>query len=178
MRKVIRRLDNLIPKGSPFYPSVTRSASNWVSLATSNSSMFERRRALAQWLIANGIWTPGPEASIQPRTPKGGRWTRGCFNSPEVFERADITIERIRSGELDPFDSANRMVDFLREHNKAVSTIFTARSSLIGFLRYSRLGLDPEDIRLAVKKFRRVRVLASKLPTRDQVRGLLLVAPL
>ncbi len=140
--------------------------------------MFERRRALAQWLIANTIWTPGPEASIQPRTPKGGRWTRGCFNSPEVFEQADRTVERIRSGELDPFDSANRMTDFLREHNKAISTISTARSSLIGFLRYSRLGLDPEDIRLAVKKLRRVRVLASKLPTRDQVRGLLLVAPL
>ncbi len=150
---------------------LVRSASGWVDLAVSSSSKFERKRALAYWLMANKMWMPGPRVQCK-------RGVKSYFDSPAMLSEADRTVERIRRGELDPFDSANRTIDFLREQNKASSTIVGARCCLLRFLRYSRLGLDPEDLAVSVKRPRRVHVLASKLPTREQVRGLLLVSSL
>ena len=151
--------------------NVVRNASTFVSLGMSESNRSERRRALAHWLIANGFWKP------LPRQDKRGPWGVS-FVSDSLFPEADKIIEKIQHGEVDPFESANRMIDFLKEQNKSTSTIIGMRSNLLLFLRYSRLGLDPSDLTLAVKKPHRVPVLASRLPTRDQVRGLLIVSPL
>jgi integrase len=149
----------------------SRNASAFVALANSEQSKFERKRALAQWLVSNEYNVPSLER------PEGSR--RGAaFDYEKVFELADIAVNQIRSGKLDAFDSANRMVSFLTEHNKSASTIINARTSLLKFLRYSRLGLDADDLHETVKSVHRTWRQPTKLPSRELVKELLLTAPL
>lgn len=170
MRYFPHRRDGLRQLSTPI-SNEGRNAAAWVELAASESSKFEKRRVLAYWLLANKLWT-GP-----PPNRKG--YILPSFKTPLILENADKAIERIRRGLMDPVDTANKTIEFLKENNLSSSTIIGARNHLLLFLRYSRLGLDPEDLRVAVKRIRRRSiVLAAKLPTRDQIRSIFLAAPL
>src|SRR5436309_9414260 len=150
--------------------NIDRNSETWAGLSSNPMSKFARRRVLAYWAMANGLWKPPPE-----KTPKA-RWNYVSYDG--LFGEVDKTVERIRSGSIDPFDSVNRMIDFLLEQGKSNNTIFNARGRILHFLRYSRLGLEPEDIKLGVRYIPNVRRFASKIPTREQIRGMLLASPL
>src|SRR5437867_957208 len=119
--------------------------------------------------MANGLWKP-PDKSFKER------WNHVSYDG--LFGEVDKTVDRIRSGSADPFDSVNRMIDSLLDQGKSNNTIFNLRGKILNFLRYSRLGIDPEDIRLGVRYIPNVRRFASKIPTREQIRGMFLASPL
>ncbi len=147
-----------------------RTASNWISLANSEGSRNQRRHALKAWLIANDVW----EAR--------DRWTIGQSQWPGLWKRffatVDRTVLKIRSGKLDACESVNRLIDYMNRQNRSSSSTIAYRSFVIKFLRYSRLGIDWEDAQEVIRRVRRVYVIASKFPSRDQIRAMLLASPL
>ncbi len=148
-----------------------RTALNWINLANAEGSRFNRRHVLRWWLAANGFWNAPLPDKWGPKEGKNRFWS-------DLLATADDVVGRVRSGQVDAYDSVNRLIDHLRLNHKASSTILAARGQILKFFRYYRLGLNPDDVEESIKKIRRFRVLATKLPSREQVRGLMLVSPL
>jgi hypothetical protein len=117
-----------------------------VNLAIAEGSKFNRRHVLGYWLVANGLWKTAPPDKWAPKETKAWFWKK-------QVSLVDQAIGRIRSGELDPCDSVNRMIDHLRANRKSSSTILGARGLVLRFFRYCRLNLDPDGPRFGSETF-------------------------
>ena len=147
-----------------------RGAAKWIALANYEGTRVNRRHALRWWLVSNGLWT-----SLNPRlVPPASRPEYWQKLIPEV----DATVSKIRSGRLDPYGSVNKLIDYMKKRNKSISCTVTYRGTILKFLRYCQVGVTDEGGRDYVKRVRRIHLLNTKLPTADQIRGILLAAPL
>ena len=151
-----------------------RRASTFVSLAASQNFGRMKIRDLAYWLAANKFLDSpqyGPERGHNGRLLKK-------YGDGRILRESDRAIQAMRDGDLDPVDSANRTVDYMRGHGLSNGTIRMTRLTICRFLLYSRLGLDPYDLKIAVKNLPRVWVNLKRTPTREQVRSILLACDL
>jgi len=154
-------------------PRFSRSAAKFASLSARD---FRRVKVseLLYWLAANKILK---RPRYGPGRDSEGRLVMH-YDENRILDEADGMIQRIKRGELDPADSANHMVDYMRESRLANNTILMARHTILRFLRYSRLGLDYYDLNLAVKKVPRVWENLKRTPTREEVMSILLACDL
>jgi len=116
------------------------------------------------------MWT-SRNPRLVPPTSRPEYWQKLI---PEV----DAIVSKIRSGGLDPYSSVNKLIDYMKKRNKSISCTLTYRGTILKFLRYSQVGVTHEGGKDSVKRVRRIHLLNTKLPTPDQIRGILLAAPL
>ena len=110
-------------------PRFSRSAAKFASLSASRDFRRVKVSELLYWLAANKILERpryGPE-----RDSKGKLVMH--YDENRILDEADGIIRRIRQGELDPADSANRMIDYMRESRLANNTILMARHTILRF---------------------------------------------
>ncbi len=151
--------------------SLDRSAAKWVALADPEGTRNNRQHALRWWLISNGLWTSRNPRFAVAKDHRAEYWEM-------LDKRVDTTVGMIRSGKLEPYGSVNKLIDWMKKGNRSSGGIFNSRALVLKFLRYSLPGVTYESGNDYVKKVRRIRVLASKLPTPDQIRGVMLGATL
>jgi len=125
---------------------------------------------LRWWLISNGLWTSRNPRLLPPASRPEYWW--------KVIAEVDTTVGKIRSGRLDPYGSVNKLIEYMKKRNKSITCIIGYRGTVLKFLRYSQVGVTDEGGKDYVKRVRRIHLLTSKLPTPDQIRGVLLAAPL
>jgi len=131
--------------------SLTRSPSNWINRTSNTNTQKNRRKLLATWARLN-------DASS-----------------------ADELLAKIRTGEADPYETANTMVErMLKDGNKgkpfARSTIYFARIYLPTFLSFAKVEIDTTEYDQAVTKVPMIIETHSKTPTTEQIRKLLFAA--
>src|SRR5712692_5657861 len=147
-----------------------RSAGKWVGLVSSEGTKINRRHALRWWLVSNGMWTSRNPRLVPPASRPEYWW--------KLIAEVDATVGKILSGRLDPYGSVNKLIEYMKKRNKSTLCTIGYRGTVLKFLRYSQVGVTDEGGKDHVKRVRRIHLLTSRLPTDDQVRGILLAAPL
>jgi len=112
-----------------------RSASTFVSLAPSQNFGRMKIRDLAYWLAANKFLD---KPQFGPERGHNGRLLKK-YGDGRILRESDRAIQAMRDGDLDPVDSANRTVDYMRARGLSNGTIRMTRLTICRFLLYSRL---------------------------------------
>lgn len=138
----------------------TRNAQTWIDLGSSESVRNTRRLVLRTWLIAND------QLVEKDATPS------------VIAPAADKFVEEVRSGRVDLYVSANRMVNHLLEHHTGgQNTARYYRSTLPHYFRTVKLAdFEEDEYEDAVKSVKGIIRGAGNL-TRENVRTLLIKTP-
>jgi hypothetical protein len=115
------------------------SAKGWVGKATEEATRTVRTRVLRVWASANG-WLDIEHPS-----------------SADIYTAAEKGIEQIRSGSVNLYDAANRMLSEMMKRGKGASNSASYyRGRLAEFMKYVKLDIDDEDWDVAVTKIHRI----------------------
>lgn len=83
-------------------------------------------------------------------------------------------VSQIRSGELDVYKALDKFVSWLLGNGAAPRTVLTYVTALKGLLRYEGISLDSYQLRAKVELPPQVDVSLDRIPTREEMRSLLL----
>lgn len=93
-----------------------------------------------------------------------------CFG----VKSADILVERIKAHELDPYTALDKFVSYLLANGSAPKTILTYVTAVKGLIRYESIPIDSYQLRAKVELPPKVEVSIDRIPTREEIRTILL----
>lgn len=126
-----------------------RTVTDWLERAPSHSTKEKYRKTLMYWVDAND------------------------------FSSAENGIERLRRGDVDVYESADRMVKLLNDRGLAPLSVNLFRGTIPLFFEFlsPKLGFEREEFDRAVRRVETYKVTEDRVPTREQIRTVLVHAP-
>jgi integrase len=120
-------------------------------------------------------------AEYSERKARRSEATRITYSEAEAaFARcfkvrsADALVHRIKAHRLDAYKALDKFVSYLLANGSAPKTVLTYVTAIKGLMRYEGISLDNYQLRARVELPPKVEVSTDRIPTREQIRTILL----
>ena len=97
-----------------------------------------------------------------------------CFNAAN----SDEVIQQIQGGRLDPYKCLDKFISYLTGQALSPNSIVTYETAASGLMRYADVNLDPRRLRDKVEMPSKVEISIDRIPTREEIRQMLMTADL